>query len=129
MQLLVGAPASLKRQRGRADAFQHVEGRDIEQPGEYALGFDKDAATWTVIGDADEYRLGERRREIKAVLADADGPLGPRELTEILASRLGPNAPSYGAVRELLSQMVKAGQVKNVGRGLYVHPDNADKLT
>ncbi len=40
-----------------------------------------------------------------------------------------------GAVRELLSQMVKDGQAKNLGRGSYVHPDyqnspdNADKLT
>jgi hypothetical protein len=28
----------------------------------------------------------------------------------------------YGAVRELLSQMVKDGQVKKLGRGQYVHP-------
>jgi hypothetical protein len=39
-------------------------------------------------------------------------------------------------VREMLSQMVRDGQVKNLGRGQYVHPDyakkyadNADKLT
>jgi predicted RNA-binding protein YlxR (DUF448 family) len=43
---------------------------------------------------------------------------------------------SYGAVRELLSQMVKDGQVKNQGRGQYVlpnrlqkGPDNAASLT
>ena len=40
-----------------------------------------------------------------------------------------------GAVREMLSQMVKDGQRKNLGRGAYVHPnfqeypDNADILT
>jgi RecA-family ATPase len=35
----------LKRQRGRADAFLHVDGRDIEQPMELALKFDQTAAT------------------------------------------------------------------------------------
>jgi len=39
----------------------------------------------------------------------------------------------YGATREMLSQMVKDGQVKNLGRGQYVLPDTpqniADKLT
>ena len=125
----------LKRQRGRPDAFLHVDGRDIEQPTELALKFDQTAATWAIIGEADEYRMSERRRQILTVLADADGPLGPREIWEILADRLGANAPSEGAVREMLSQMVKAGQVKNLGRGAYVlpdrqnGPDNADILT
>jgi hypothetical protein len=38
-------------------------------------------------------------------------------------------------VREMLSQMVKDGQAKNLWRGAYVHPDyqdnpdNADNLT
>ena len=42
---------------------------------------------------------------------------------------------SNGAVREMLSQMVKDGQRKNLSRGSYVHsnsqecPDNADILT
>ena len=42
----------------------------------------------------------------------------------------------YGATREMLSQMVKDGQAKNLGRGAYVlgddpqnSPDNADILT
>ena len=42
---------------------------------------------------------------------------------------------SEGAVRQMLSRMVKDGQRKNLGRGAYVHanfeecPDNADILT
>lgn len=35
----------LNRKRGRADAFLHVDGRDIENPTELALKFDPDAAT------------------------------------------------------------------------------------
>ncbi len=60
--------------------------------------------------------------------------LSPKDITEMLNAK-GVNI-SYGAVRELLSQMVKDGQVKNLGRGQYVLPeklqksaDNADILT
>jgi hypothetical protein len=119
----------LKRRRGRADAFLHVEGRDIEAPTELALKFDPDAATWAIAGDAEEYRVSESRRSILRVLGNAYEPLGPKEIAEMA------DAP-YGATRELLSQMVKDSQVKNLGRGAYVLPenlrnsaDNADILT
>jgi hypothetical protein len=119
----------LKRRRGRADAFLHVEGRDIETPTELALKFDTDAATWSIAGDAEAYRLSERRRSFLRVLGNADAPLGPKEIAEMA------DAP-YGATRELLSQMVKDGQVKNLGRAAYVlaenlrnSADNADILT
>lgn len=124
----------LKRKRGQADAYLHVDGRDIENPTELALKFDQNAATWAIVGDAKEYRLSEQRRAIIRVLETADEHLSPKEITEILNAK-GVNI-SYGAVRELLSQMVKDGQVKNQGRGQYVLPDslqksldNADSLT
>lgn len=107
----------LKRQRGRADAFLHVEGRDIENPTELALKLDPNAATWAIVGDAEEYRLSEQRSALLRVLLNADEPLGPKELAEMTDAK-------YGATRELLSRMAKDGQVKNLGRGQYVHPDN-----
>jgi hypothetical protein len=61
-------------------------------------------------------------------LEHADEPLGPKELAELAEAK-------HGATRELLSQMVKDGQVKNLGRGAYALPDrqnipdNADTLT
>jgi AAA domain len=119
----------LKRRRGQADAYLHVDGRDIENPTELALKFDPNAATWAVMGDAEEYRLSESRRAIIRVLGHADEPLGPKDIAEMTDAR-------EGATRELLSQMVKDGQVKNLGRGQYVlpdspqnSPDNADILT
>ena len=119
----------LKRQRGRADAFLHVDGRDIENPTELALKFDPDAATWAIVGDAEEYRMSERRRAIIRLLENADEPLGPKEIADMTGAK-------EGTTREMLSQMVKDGQVKNPARGQYVHPDNlqnlpdnADKLT
>lgn len=65
----------LKRKRGQADAYLHVDGRDIENPTELALKFDQNAATWTIVGGAEEYRLSEIRRAIVKVLEDADEPL------------------------------------------------------
>ena len=123
----------LKRQRGQADAYLHVDGRDIEQPAELALNFDTETATWRVVGDAEEYRMSEGRREISRLLANADEPLGPKEIADMLRER--GHRVKDGAVREMLSQMVKDGQAKNLGRGAYVrpdyqnHPDNADNLT
>jgi hypothetical protein len=124
----------LKRRRGQADAFLHVEGRDIENPIELALKFDTDAATWAIVGEADEYRMSENRKAISGLLKDADESMGPKEITEVLQAK-GINI-KYGAVREMLSQMVKDGQAKNVARGQYVYPDNLhdtadkpDKLT
>ena len=35
----------LKRKRGQADVYLHVDGRDIENPTELALKFDQNAAT------------------------------------------------------------------------------------
>ena len=123
----------LKRQRGRADAYLHIDGRDIEQPAELAMKFDADAATWAIVGDAEEYRMSEGRREISRVLENADEPLGPKDIAAMLNER--GQKVAYGAVREMLSQMVKDGQAKNLGRGAYVRPDyqncpdNADILT
>jgi hypothetical protein len=119
----------LKRKRGKVDAYLTVEGRDIENPTELALKFNQNAATWAIVGDAEEYRLSERRRSIIRVLENADEPLGPKEIAEKTDAK-------EGATRELLSQMVKDGQVKNPDRGQYVladalqkNADNADNLT
>lgn len=118
----------LKRKRGKADAFLHVDGRDIESPTELALQFDADAATWAIAGDAEEYRLSEARLAILRVMRHSDEPLGPKEIAELAEAK-------HGATRELLSQMVKDGQVRNLGRGAYAlpdrqnTPDNADILT
>jgi RecA-family ATPase len=38
----------LKRKRGQADAYLHLDGRDVENPTELALKFDPNAATWAM---------------------------------------------------------------------------------
>ena len=102
----------LKRKRGQADAYLHVDGRDIESPTELALKFDPNAATWAVVGDAEEYRLSETRRAIVKVLEDADGPLGPKDVAELLEM-------PENRIKQRLYQMSKDGEVKVVSRGRY----------
>jgi AAA domain len=104
----------LKRKRGNADAYLHVDGRDIENPTELALEFDTRAARWMVVGDAAEYRTSEIRRRILRVLEEADGgPIGPQDVADILDMK-------NGVVRQRLHQMSKSGEVKVVSRGLYI---------
>ena len=116
----------LKRDRGRADAYLHVTGRDIEEEQELALRWDPNTARWCIVGDADEYRLGEERAAVVRVLKNANGPLSPKDVAEAIAK-------NSGAVRELLSQMAKSGEVENVSYGKYTvkspnTPDSPDAL-
>jgi hypothetical protein len=102
----------LKRKRGDADAYLTVEGRDIENATEIALKFDQDAATWAVMGDAEEYRRSETRRKILKVLEEAGEPLGPKDVAELL------DMPE-NRIKQRLYQMSKDGDVKVVSRGRY----------
>lgn len=102
----------LKRDRGKADAYLHVTGRDIEEEQELALRWDSNTACWCLIGDAEEHRRSEIRREIHEVLAEADQPMGPKDVATVLEQ-------DYEAVRQRLYQMSKDGEVKVVSRGRY----------
>jgi hypothetical protein len=119
----------LKRKRGQADAYLHVDGRDIENPAELALKWDAEAATWTIMGDAEEYRKSETRRAIVKVLEEADEPLGPKDVAELL------DMPE-NRIKQRLYQMSKDGEVKVVSRGRYelhnlhnFHNDEDAKVT
>jgi hypothetical protein len=123
----------LKRRRGEADAYLYGDGRDYENPVELALKWDHRSARWAVLGNAEVYEMSAQRRAILAVLDGSDKSLGPKVIHEMLNAK--GTEMSEGAVREMLSQMTKDGQVSNLGRGHYLHPakanepDNADIVT
>jgi hypothetical protein len=102
----------LKRDRGRADAFLYVDGRDIEEPRELALRWDTSLTTWSLVGDAEEYRVSQERQDIIRVLEDAGEPMAPKEVAELLDK--APNAVKY-----LMWRMSKDGQLETVSRGRY----------
>ncbi len=105
----------LKRDRGRADAYLHVTGREIEEEAELALTWDSNLASWTLAGDAEEYRLSAQRHAILEVLQNAGGEMSPKDIAEATDK-------THGSVKVLLGEMVRAGQVSNPSHGKYALP-------
>src|SRR5215208_593684 len=103
----------LTRKRGDADAYLMVDGKDIEDPQELALGWDATTCSWTVRGDAATYRLNKERREIVEVMTAWDEPMGPKAV----AGALGKD---YDQTRQLMYKMAGDGQLTQEGYGKYV---------
>jgi hypothetical protein len=105
----------LKRDRGKADAYLFVDGRDVEEPGEYALRWDAQLTAWQLLGDAEEYRIGETRAKILRALADAaPDAMSPTDIAIEVNE-------SIDNVKQTLRRMDKDGQIKKVGHGKYCH--------
>jgi hypothetical protein len=104
----------LTRQRGEADAFLYVDGRDLEETKELALTWNAAIASWTIAGDAEEYQLSQQRRDILQVLEEAGEPLGPKAVTKRL-EELGYDVKG-NTVKQRIWQMSKDGQLINQDR-------------
>ncbi len=113
----------LRRQPGSKGPTLYVDGRDIEEPTEYALLWNMNTATWTIEGDAEEVHVSKERADILLVLNRAGEPLGPKDVTE----SLGPSA-NYKNVKYLMWKMLEDGQLLKNGRGKY-YPTNPTNLT
>ncbi len=103
----------MQREIGRSDATLYLRGRDVPEA-EHALGFDAATCSWTLLGDAADYRVSEERREIITQLRDAPDPMSPKAIADALGKKAG-------AVRFLLHKMAKAGEIAGVG-GAYTLP-------
>jgi hypothetical protein len=100
----------LKRDRGKQDATLVVDGRDIEEPAELALRWDANIASWSLMGDAEEYRQSEERRRIVELLRGFEEPLAPKDIADMLEK-------NRTTTRRLLQNMKQDGQVHDTGRG------------
>jgi hypothetical protein len=122
MGLTGGADGALvlNRERGRADAYLYVTGRDIEEEKELALSWDSTTATWKIAGDAEEYRNTRERQEVEACLRTLGEPAGPKGVSEALGK-------TYNNVKQLMWKMGNEGDLRSVGGGKYVPvTDNRD---
>jgi hypothetical protein len=102
----------VKRGRGQADATLHITGRDISER-ELALRFAPEAGTWTLMGDAAEYGLGETRREILEAVR-GHGALTPKQVAEI-------TSVGYELAKKTMQRMAADGQLRG-DRGSYRTP-------
>lgn len=93
----------LNRERGKADAFLYVDGRDIEEQGEHPLKWDNDVCCWTLSdGEPIEYRMSDERRAIFDALPEhGEGGIGPADVAKATGDK-----PE--SVRYLLGKMVDA---------------------
>lgn len=116
----------LRRTPGSKGPTLYVDGRDIEEPTEYALMWNLNTATWTIEGEAEEVHVSRERADILLVLNRAGEPLGPKDVTE----SLGPSA-NYKNVKYLMWKMLEDGQLLKNGRGKYypTNPTNPTNLT
>jgi hypothetical protein len=79
-----------------------VTGRDVDEQ-ELALKWDADVGSWTVLGDAVEYKASNERTAVMDALRDAGRPMTVKEVHE---QGVGASAD---AVRMLVYRMVKDG--------------------
>lgn len=109
----------LRRTPGSRGPTLFVEGRDIEEPTEYALKWNHNTAAWTIEGDAEEVRLTGARSEIIEVLREHGRAMSPKEIA-LLLDRTQNN------VYQLVYKMSIDGQLESADRGLYTLPAHKD---
>jgi len=108
----------LRRTPGSKGPTLYVDGRDIEEPTEYALMWNLNTATWAIEGDAEEVHISKERGDILLTLNRHKQHMTPREVTDAL----GPGA-SYNNIKKLMWTMLGSGQLVKNDKGAY-YPTN-----
>lgn len=92
-----------------------VRGRDIEA-NTLAVQFSKDTCRWTILGPAAERKRDDTQGKILEALRQADGPIGPKKVTEI-------TGVTFENAKQSLSRMAKNAEITKVGHGKYTLSD------
>lgn len=112
----------LGHSRGRADAVLQVTGRDLEE-GEWVLNFKRDLGQWKLAeGAPEDYQRTTARQAIIEVIRRAKIPLGPKDVAKEIKK-------SDQAVRKLMTEMAKSGELQKSDRGKYHIPGNIPHLS
>ena len=97
-------------------ATLYGRGRDIEEI-ETAVEFDRRTCRWRILGEAAEVHRSDERSQILKSLKEAGDWMSPTDIAD--ATQM-----STQNVRQLLVSMTKAGTVRKLKRGRYIHPDH-----
>lgn len=100
----------MRRERGSRDAALHVTGRDVEEEAELALRWDAPLVRWTLLGDAEEHRRSEERKQILAKLGEVGEPMSATDVAVEIEKKVD-------GVRKLIRKMVRDGELAKVGEG------------
>jgi len=103
----------LRRTPGSKGPTLYVDGRDIEEPTEYALHWNINTATWTIEGDAEAVHLSRERGDILLTLNRSPEPMTPKETADVM-----PGA-KYNNVKYLMWAMLGDGQLVKDDEGRY----------
>jgi hypothetical protein len=100
----------------------HIEGRDLPEPIEKAVSFDRETCRWMILGEAAEVqRSAERSRVLNALRAAPDG----LTTSEIMATA---EISTRHNADVLLSKMTEAGEIERLKRGFYGLPGTRTRL-
>jgi hypothetical protein len=109
----------LKRERGQHDAALFVTGRDIDER-ELALRWDPQFALWSILGDAEEYRISAERQRVLALFERSPKAMTPAEVAALIDK-------SRNATKKMLWLMASDGQLEAIGEGLYVASNRGNR--
>jgi AAA domain len=103
----------LRRTPGSKGPTLYVDGRDIEEPTEYALLWNINTATWTIEGNAEEVHLSKERGDILLTLNRSSEPMTPKQVADVM-----PGA-KHNNVKYLMWAMLGDGQLLKDDKGRY----------
>jgi hypothetical protein len=103
----------LRRTPGSKGPTLYVDGRDIEEPTEYALHWNMNTATWTIEGDAEEVHISKERADILLTLNRSPEPMTPKDVSDAM-----PGA-KYNNIKYLMWTMLGDAQLVKDGKGCY----------
>lgn len=101
----------LKKEHSSGRTVLYGRGRDVAEI-ETVFELDARLGRWRVLGEAAEIGRTDERGAILEVLKDADQPMSPKEVSDLLGKK-------PDAVRQTMTRMVHAGEIVKLGRGLY----------
>lgn len=109
------ADAALLLERNGHGTSLYGRGRDLMEFRK-AVTFSEETYTWNYLGEAAQVFVSNERKEIIRLLHDVPGGSGSEQIAEKLGKE-------RSAVDQLLSKMVKDGEIKRLSRGLYAPID------
>lgn len=111
---LTGAvDAALVLHSGSNGPSLYGRGREIE---EVEVAVELNDGAWKILGEPSVVRRSDQRNAIIKVMTEAEKPLGPKKISE----ELGKNENN---IKQLLRNMVIAGELRKQDRGRYVLPE------